>query len=246
MSEPKKETVRITLPPRPVPDPRAVASAKASGRITLPPKPGVPSVPRPVAPVVPRPMGQPISPVPTASPAPSAPVPVAMPRPALPGSVAVPRAAAPGPVAVPRPAAPSVPRPAAPIPVAKVSNPLAGEHRLEVAPPGVTGAPLPRPVPVPVTKSGTARLDFSAEAPRPVVARISAPSVPTVKIAQTQPMREAPLAKLRPASLSVAAAEGDGDDSGGSGIPAWTSYLIFGCALVTFGVQLWMFLAGGD
>ncbi len=116
-----------------------------------------------------------------------------------------------------------------------VQQPVSSEARIEVAPPGVS---VPRPVPIPLTKNGTAIMDLRPEPPHAPVAVVSAaprPMASTVRIDKTPPVR----------ALAVAGAEEDEPESA-SGIPVWASYAVFTCALAAFGVQIWMFVASAD
>lgn len=165
MSEPKKETVRIVLPPRRDGQP-ATSTARESAMINLPPKPvpaplpsaALPSVPSPIAapkPLTPLkpPMGlkpptglkppsppsAPMAPKPLSPPAaPSAP---SMPKPAAPAAgPAAPTLMPQGELAA-SPMAPSAPKFAGPAPMAV--KPEAKKETAKVAP-ALAGKPLPQ------------------------------------------------------------------------------------------------------
>lgn len=212
-NEPKKETVRITLPPRPPANPVGGAtSARDTVRINLPARPpqngaaapGVPSTKRLVPP-----------PPQTSASAPSERPPIAK-RP------------------LPPPSANPVRPPTYVPPVA----PIAAQPRRAVLPPttaasssstqaAVSAAPHPAAVSMP--KKETARISILPDPPRQVA--------PTVKMTKTQPLvRTLPATVSQPAPINVAPAA---PVSTLDAIPMQLCWAVFGISAVTLLIELW-------
>jgi hypothetical protein len=185
-STPKKETVRITLPPKPtdVPvvkretvriQPPGTAPKSDSARL-----PGLGAVP-PAPPSAPKPFVPPAAPKPPGAPA----IPA---RPAAPGA-SMPKPPGPPPAPAPRPAPPAAAPGAAPKAAAYAE-----------APPVAMKAAAP--------KKETARISLPPESkPMPKA---------TIKLQQTQPLAQAPAPTIRTAGATqVAAAGGESDAATG-------------------------------
>jgi len=228
MNEPKKETVRIVLPPRRDGAP-AAANPREAAMVNLPPKPlptaqGAP----PTMPAPPKPPGAPVVPPPPGIPRPAGAAPLP-PKPV----------AAPPPMgAPPRPAAPSVPAPTAGIPTPPRPS--------MVPPPSAPRPPMPAAAPAPAAPK-------PAVAPPPSMADVAAKKE-TAKIQLPPPGRPAPQAtvKIGPAApaaspmptLKRAEAAPVAEAAGGApdkliDILAIAAAVV---ALASLGVQVWMFL----
>lgn len=190
-NEPKKETVRITLPQRPtIGESGASPIKKETVRINLPARPSLGSAPSGeakkestrIANLAKPPA---LTPKPFAPPAPGAPrPPVGAPRPPqAPGAPRPPQPpSAGGPPVAPRP-------PGAPMaPVAPRPSTLAGAPPAAARPSAPeSGADAPLSV-KPTEKKNTARIELPANRPAPQ---------PTMKIQQTQPLIRPPEASVR-------------------------------------------------
>jgi hypothetical protein len=170
LNEPKKETVRITLPPRAVSKPHAAGSQKETVRINLPNRSLGGPLPRPASstpvrpppsPVAPRPlppaggapavrppappMARPPAPIPSGT-KPVAPPPVRPPMPAPPNSLVRPPSTPPLPTAEVKPAAPPL-RPSPMPPVRPPVAPVSGVRPATPTPSGVIPPPNAEPLP---------------------------------------------------------------------------------------------------
>jgi hypothetical protein len=195
---PKKETVRITLPPKPADSPLVKRetvriqppgtapksdSARLPGLGAVPPAP--PSAPKPfVPPSAPRPPGTPGAPsIPTRPGAPGA----SMPKP-------------PG----PPPAPPARPAP----PAAPGAAPKAAAYA-EAAPVAMKAA---------APKKETARISLPPESkPMPKA---------TIKLQQTQPLAQAPAPSIRTAPATQVGATAAGESDAATGILSWIVFVL--------------------
>lgn len=229
LNEPKKETVRITLPPKlPAPTGNESGGSNETVRINLPAR--APSAPE--APKMARP------PIPNAGSAPAARPPMARPpiptpsgtTPVRPPSFSPPRPPAPagGPALAPAGAAPATPamppRPKILPPPPRVIPPAA---------PAVSAAASPAG-----PKKETARINILPEAASPAA---------SVAMAKTQPLMAAPTTRVHSAPVNVATMSSPAAASSLAGslesVPLPICWVIFGISSVTLLIQIWNYLA---
>lgn len=240
-NEPKKETVRITLPQRPVIGESSAAAPvkKETVRINLPARPSLGSTPAGeakkestrIANLAKPPT---LTPKPFAPPAPAGARPTPPARPAVPG--------------VP-PVAPGAPRPPqAPRPPAAGGPPVAPRPPVAPAaprPPTPTGAPSSAARPAesetdgplsvkPTEKKNTARIDLPANRPAPQ---------PTMKIQQTQPLIRPPEAPVRTLSVPSQTANLSATDVEEDKTTLYVSAGVLLFSVVAFILQLMTYLA---
>jgi hypothetical protein len=242
--EPKKETVRITLPPRPAPAPGGATSARETVRINLPTRPpsnGIaPRPPQQSAPLpstIPDIASAPARPPIAQSPLPPAPAkqvrpPPFVPPPRPPASVpapAVSESGAPAPASVPLPpkapvAVPSPPKfnppPAGPV--------LGAVSSVAAAMPSLSSMPGPSPGP----KKETARITVLPDPP--------AKPASTVQMKKTQPLITMPQRVVESAPIVVAPPEPAAviDE-----IPISICWGLLGGSTVILLIQIWTYFA---
>lgn len=234
---PKKETVRITLPPRVRP-----GEARETVRINMPartpaianpaqssPRPPPPGAPGRTAPPPVRPsLAAPIRPPVFSRPAPPPPPPsVLPPPPPRVESVAAP----PEPLRTPPPPPQMPPRPRVLPPPPRIIPPAAPSSSVAAAPaiyPGSAAHAGP--------KKETARISIL---PQP-----SAPRAPTVKMTKTQPLMIVPQAKVHNAPVTVAPVlDPIAAASSFAAIPLPICWTILGISAVTLLIQIWNYFA---
>ncbi|MEY2562074.1 MAG: hypothetical protein QOH88_267 [Verrucomicrobiota bacterium] len=215
MAEPKKETVRIALPPRPEPkvDPQNGDAKRDTARIVLPSRtPVLPPRRPPIAATPPAPV--------SAEPAPETPltslrrppVQTTQPSAASPVLQPLPKPAPPPPAFVPPPAPPFVPPPAPPAPPASVTPlPKPGSFGVSPGPKKETARITILPKPVPLTK-------------------------PAVNMTKTQPLIMRPAASS-PASPVVVATSTARDPFDSISRPL--CWALLGTSALIFIIQIW-------
>lgn len=250
--EPKKEAVRIALPPRLGPRPSA-PELRESARINLPARPPLNSPPdgstggsnfpaaamKPPSPPLPPPATRPAG-VPSAARQPSFAPPSAHPPQTIGNPAARARPIAPPRVpttVVPPPLPAKSPAPAAPIPPNLPPRPVSSAMAAAPPPtpassgiyPGASSSTPPSPGP----KQETARISL---VPKPG----AVPAPPTVWMTKTQPLKTAPSAVITPAASPTPV---NGTSPRGSDaletIPPALCWGLFGVSAVTFLIQVW-------
>ena len=255
-NEPKKETVRITLPQRPVIGESSAASPvkKETVRINLPARPSLGSAPSGEAKKESTRIANLAKP-PTLTPKPFAPPAPSAARPAPPATV---RSPAPAGGAPRPPQAPGAPRPPQPpsaggVPVA----PRAPVAPAAPRPPTPAGAPpvAARPPAPPVAQTSPAVSEGEGGGPLSVkptekknTARIELPATrqapqATMKIQQTQPLARAPEAAVRTLSVPSQTANLSSMDVEEDKTMLYVSAGVLLFAVVAFILQLMTFLA---
>ena len=262
LNEPKKETVRISLPPPPSTPAENSGERRDTVRITLPPKPAKLGDAPSAAPVVPPKRPLPPAPAPSSGPvarppmarapmpAPSAsavrPPPYRSPAPPPPsaGSAAAPRPPAAPPVkpegaattlaTPPTPPAPPVmpPRPKVLPPPPRVIPPARPPGSVSAAPSNYPGSGQAGP------KKETARISIL---PEPAAAPAA------VKMAKTQPLMAAPPPKVHNAPVSTVQPAPTVDKSTAwpsildslDAVPVPVAAVIFGISAVALLIQIW-------
>lgn len=251
MDEPKKETVRITLPPRPGSGhPGVVPIAKpdtvrvnppsdrspagpASSSLDQAPSKGTARVPAVKPPtLVPKPFLPPSAPAAGFGGKP--PSPPTVPRPPfVPGGGATPAAPRPPMAAPGAAAAPTIPVPAAGMPTAVDDDAPTVAPPPSSRPPVITGRiPTPATVPVPIG-------DYAVTRDEGENVRIEAPPAPIRHARERMPPPPtAASTVVSPSTVEDVTATPTRD----GGVPLWASIVVFVLALAAFGVQLALYL----
>ena len=251
LNEPKKETVRITLPPRP-PQRPTVPVEKEAARINLP-KP--PSAASPTGARPPAPLFRPTSPLPVRPPPP----PSVAPKPIPPAdAIAAPKPPASPPAPSSSPSPPSSPPP--------LTSPAAPAPPGVIKPPGA--APLPpaglKPSTLPRSPGAPARSPLTSAAfkpglmpakperenpptpggPRKDTARIALTPEPpmkaTVKLSGPQPSNGPPISVIRTAPPALVKPPAS---SLGETIPTQFCWALLAISALALLVQLWIYFS---
>lgn len=241
---PKKETVRITLPPRVRP-----GESRETVRINMPPKPVATGSPA-QSPPRPPPPGSPLRAAAGLPPLPAPPPPLVS-------------AAAPvrPPVLTrsPPPPPPPVAPPVSAVIVAESAAPLPETPTIPAAPPPMPPRPrvLPPPprvppsiVPGPGSVAPAIYPGSASHGPKKETARISilpqpvARPSPTVKMTKTQPLLTVPQANIHSAPVTMAAPTAPAFAAKSfDAIPLPICWTIFGISAVTLLIQIWNYFA---
>ncbi|HEY5892489.1 MAG TPA: hypothetical protein VIT91_04590 [Chthoniobacterales bacterium] len=223
--EPKKETVRITLPPRPTNGIAGGVVKHETVRITT-------SIQSPVAETAPPPLNPPPKPLGAGLP----PKPLGAGLPPKPLGTGLP----PKPLGAglpPRPAAPFAPKPLGAL------NPAVPPAAPKPFSPLASSATAPGPLPSVPKPFGNIAPVAVKPSPKKETARIQPPSTPkslpqaTLKLQQTQSVAATPGAAVKPAGAVSQKAAPQKQES------LLVSVLVFAVSVIAFGIQLWTYVS---
>ena len=244
---PKKETVRITLPPRVRP-----GESRETVRVNMPPRPAANGTPA-QSPPRPPPPGSPLRSAPPSPPSP-APPPLQSVSSAAPLRPPVLTRTPPPPL----PPSPVVPPPV-PVVLAAAATPVPETPVILAAPPPMPPRPRVLPPPPRVPPSVTSGSVSAAPAiypgsvahpgPKKETARISilpqpaARPSPTVKMTKTQPLLTVPQANIHSARVTVTADTArESVTTSFDSIPLPICWTIFGISTVILLIHIWTYL----